>query len=301
MTGWRIVTRRIIARVTRIERLVPRFSAQFRMRRIGGHVIASYFCTFALRDESPLALVVSVTLIVAYYRYTNLRTLNKQMQPPKPQIILEFDRVLFDTDGYLAGLAEAVRALGAEKSFWNAALAQATSSQPLNLGSLASHLADATGLDRGELLKALQTETDDGVWYLYPDARPFFDHFRERADLYLLTSGDPELQTAKIEATGIHHYFQDIVITNTPKSQDKKLPLSSVSRALFLSDSVAEMMDLGGRFRWSYLLHVNRAQETLPPNFSLRSFATLREAAPTVAEIVQAETIPEPADAHIQG
>lgn len=210
--------------------------------------------------------------------------------PEKPLIVLDFDRVLFDTDGYLASLCEAAQRFGITREGWQSAYRKRPAGSVFTFQSIADNLAKKFDVDAAELVAAMKEETADAVWFLFADARPFLERLHEIADVYLLTFGSAIEQEAKIDGTGIRHFFKDIAITEESKSANRQLPISSVSQAIFLNDSVSEMLELGGLYRWSYHLHINRAGSDVPPNFPFQSFGSLREAEPAVLSLVDTQT-----------
>ncbi len=205
--------------------------------------------------------------------------------PQKPLLILDLDRVLFDTDAYLTALGESLQPFGVTKDAWNRSLRQATG--PFRLREQADTVAAAIDADATELHQALERESADAVWFLHPDARPFLDDIREVAELHLLTRGDPDFQKLKLQQTGLERYFSGQTIAVEPK-EEAKLPVSTVGQAVFISDDVSELLALGGRYRWSRHVHINREGRDVPPNFPFPSFASLGEAAPKIRELVGA-------------
>jgi FMN phosphatase YigB (HAD superfamily) len=208
------------------------------------------------------------------------------MDKQKTPIVLDFDRVLFDTESYLVGLREAAGAFGVTKDHW--ADAGKKREGAFDLKVHADNLGKTAGADPAAILEAMLAETDDAIWYLFADSRPFLEEMREVSNLHLLTYGSDSFQTLKIEKTGLEPYFKSVTVTEEPKVDTPDLPVSSVDQAIFINDNIQEMLDMGGKYRWSHHLHVNRAGAPLPPNFPFRSFASLREATPFIRQLMDA-------------
>lgn len=214
----------------------------------------------------------------------------------KPIIILDFDRVLFDTEGYIDSLYESVKPFGVTRDIWHKAYVRREPEEAFNFKSLARQLASYTGKDAEDFIKAMKQETNDAVWYLFADARPFLEAVHKEAELHLLTFGARHEQELKIAATGIAGYFKGVIITDELKVLNQSLPISSVGRAIFINDSIKELMELGGMYRWSTHLHINRYGRELPADFPFPSFNGLADALPGVKGLMNTQTAGDATD-----
>lgn len=188
------------------------------------------------------------------------------------KIILDFDGVLFDSAGFKDGLYEAVRPFGVTREKWLKAVDSRDADGVFRLSRQAELLSG--GRRDKAMIKAMQTEAADALWYLYADARPFLDRLSPHAELHLVTFGDPELQQLKIDATNIRSYFASVQIVTESKAH-VKLPVSTVDRAIFINDSVKEMTEMAGVYRWAMHLHVNRGGSDVPSTMPFESFGSL--------------------------
>lgn len=202
-------------------------------------------------------------------------------------LILDFDRVLFDTEAYILGLREVAKGFGVSRQVWQTAYKQRGADGLFRLSHLAEVLAAKTNQAAEPILRAFEAETADGVWYLHADARPFLEHVAPVSQLYLLTLGDEAVQRQKLVGTGISEHFQDTFIVQEPKAQASVAPLSSVSQAVFINDNIAEMLEVAQKYRWARHIHINRAGQELPPNFSIPSFPNLQAAEPAVLGLLK--------------
>jgi FMN phosphatase YigB (HAD superfamily) len=203
--------------------------------------------------------------------------------PSKPAIVIDFDRVLFDTDAYVAGIRQSVGQVGVTRSHWDAAYQDRGDDQVLRIDRLLTNLAERSGKPRAQIQEAFERETGEAMWYLYADAREFLEAFKPVADVYLLSFGCKEWQGRKIEAVGIKDFFKSATIVEVPKADAKDVPVPSVSQAIFINDNQSEMLDMARRYRWARHLHINRAGDDLPPGFPFPSYPDLRTAAPAIA------------------
>lgn len=214
----------------------------------------------------------------------------------KPVIILDFDEVLFDTEGYKVSLYESVKPFGVTNDVWQRAYVGREADEAFGFRGLANRLAEAVDAPIEAMIEAMARETSDAVWYLFADARPFLEAVQPNSEVYLLTYGNHREQKAKIAATGIGRYFKDVIITDESKALNKYLPVSSVSRAIFINDNVQEMLEFGGIYRWSTHLHINRYDRELPADFPFPSFRRLADALPHVQGLVDTQAAGQVAD-----
>lgn len=204
-------------------------------------------------------------------------------ESPKPAIVIDFDRVLFDTDAYIAGLRHAVEQVGVTRDQWDAAYKDRGDDQVLRIDRLLSNLAEQSKVPRKTIQEAFDRETQEAMWYLYADAREFLQAFQPVADVYLLSFGCKEWQNKKLDAVGIKDFFTTTTIVEEPKAEAKDVPVPSVSQAIFINDNKAEMLDMARRYRWARHLHINRDRGDLPAGFPFPSYPDLRTAAPAIA------------------
>lgn len=73
-------------------------------------------------------------------------------------------------------------------------------------------LAQNKKLDENDLLLSFQEVIDSAREFLYPDTKSFLDNLKKmpKKNLFLLTFGQDEFQQAKIGASGIKEYFDQI-------------------------------------------------------------------------------------------
>jgi FMN phosphatase YigB (HAD superfamily) len=201
----------------------------------------------------------------------------------KPAIVIDFDRVLFDTDAYIAGLRHAVGQVGVTRAQWDAAYQDRGEDKVLRIDRLLTNLAERSGKPLEEITAAFDRETEEAMWYLYADAREFLEAFQPVADVYLLSFGAKDWQSRKLEAVGVKDFFKTMTIVEEPKAEAKDVPVPSVSQAIFINDNKSEMLDVARRYRWARHLHINRAGDELPAGFPFPSYPDLRTAAPAIA------------------
>lgn len=201
-------------------------------------------------------------------------------------IVLDFDRVLFDADAYVAGLRDAVRAFNVDQPTWDTAYADRDEDGVFRVNRLVKNLAAATGQSESRIRQAIDQETAEAIWYLYADSRAFLDRFRDRASLYLLTFGCQEFQRQKIAAAGLGRYFDEVTIVEKPKAESGDLPVSPVQQAVFLNDNQREMLELARNYRWAAHFHVNRDGAKLPADFPFPSYADLATAGDAVEALI---------------
>lgn len=209
------------------------------------------------------------------------------MTSGRTAIILDFDRTLFDADAYKLGLRDAVKGFGVTKAIWDEAYEEANGA--VRFKPFVELMAKRTGRSVEQLLRAIEKETAEAIWYLYADSREFLEEFAPVSRMFLLTYSDPYIQRQKIAAVGLSQYFQEVTVVDEPKAESGKLPISAVDQAIFINDNVDEMLELARVYRWAHHLHINRAGKPLPPRFAFPSFRDLRSAALRVRDIITAE------------
>lgn len=216
----------------------------------------------------------------------------------RPNIILDFDRVLFDTNSAYFGLHDAVRPFGVTSDVWQATLtALRQSGEVFQPRVLAAMLAKRTNRPAQLIEQALEEENAEASWYVYADAKPFLEHFAQSSALHLLTYGDQGYQSRKLAACGLNHYFASMHIVSTPKAEYDQLPINSVQRAIFINDDLSEMLDLARRYRWASHIQIARANVDVATDSRIPAFATLPEASNLITRLLNTEAVGEQPDA----
>lgn len=208
-------------------------------------------------------------------------------------LVLDFDRVLFDTDGHNSGLLDAVRGLGVSRAMWDKAYDDRDEDGVFRIERFTSKLAVVSGKPPEELKAAIDRETAEAIWYLYPDSRDFLERFTGRTVLYLLTFGCQHLQRQKIAAVGLGRYFESVTVVEKPKAESGQLPISSVQQAIFINDNFQEMYELARLYRWATHLHINRMGAELPADFPFPSYRDLASAGDAIEALLadRAQTV----------
>ena len=133
-------------------------------------------------------------------------------------ILLDFDHTLFDTDRFFwVDLKSAFARFGVPDDAWEKSY---EAIWPLGY-TLAKHLDELERLGviagqdiRRTMLDTLEADFSDLRPYLFPDVPAFLEAARRREfDLILLSFGDPDWQSYKVQTSGIAPLFRKIIYT----------------------------------------------------------------------------------------
>jgi len=133
-------------------------------------------------------------------------------------ILLDFDHTLFDTDRFFwVDLKSAFARFGVLEDAWEKSY---EAIWPVGY-SLAKHLDELERLGviagqdiRRTMLDTLEADFSDLRPYLFPDVPAFLEAARRREfDLILLSFGDPDWQSYKVQTSGIAPLFRKIIYT----------------------------------------------------------------------------------------
>lgn len=178
-------------------------------------------------------------------------------------IIIDFDYTLFDTEHLRRKLIASLQSFGISEEQYRHAERQLKQKQ---MYTLEAHMQFLLCYP----LQKVYEIVDDSRDCVYPDAIPFLKKIRSLTTIAsdaaesktpdceegfcvggseqqsnrmtLFSLGNPEWQRRKIDGSGLVHFFDDIVLVDTPKELHReKLNIASGSDTLYISDRGSEI------------------------------------------------------------
>lgn len=161
-------------------------------------------------------------------------------------IILDFDYTLFNAASLKR---EMMRKLGVSQKVFNQTykLAVATHKNSHDY-SVLKHLEliakQRSGFNLRDGKKIVDSVLNESAKHMYAQSYNFLKNLSARGyKLILVTRGNQDWQSLKIKNTGVHNYFDKIIISPKWKTQGLKKMLKLVKRGYFVSDHIDEVKD----------------------------------------------------------
>ena len=124
------------------------------------------------------------------------------------KIYIDFDGTMFDTNRFYHDFLKICNQYGITDGEVNSLQTQLGGL--FNLDEFAKKIGNDYKLD-AEFLKQVESLYDKK--YLYSDVIDFLEKYYQKNDLYILSYGEPNYQTKKINCCHIDKYFKEIIIT----------------------------------------------------------------------------------------
>jgi hypothetical protein len=165
-------------------------------------------------------------------------------------LILDFDHTLFDAEEFKQALRDRFSLFGiSSDQFDTSYLSIKEELGFYNYQEHMKNLAQQNDLDENDLLTSFQEIIDTAKEFLYSDTISFLHAVKKipNSSIYLFTFGQDRFQTAKIEASGIKDYFNEIVDTT-----DSKVDLIEIgekaSDTVLVNDRGSEIDEIKQKF-----------------------------------------------------
>lgn len=173
----------------------------------------------------------------------------------KPMFIIDFDDTLFDTQRYHRAHLEAVADLGVTPEvYWQSYRESRLDDEGNFVYNIERHAAQLKlkGFDEKEVKKRFDCLAERVKEFLFDDAHDFLKDLKSTGKtMVLLTWGCPEFQRyAKVEASGISHYFDEVLYTRVPKRHRlvELFEKNKIDSVWFINDKPEETVELSKLF-----------------------------------------------------
>lgn len=133
------------------------------------------------------------------------------------KIYIDFDGTLFNTDKYTKDYMNIFSYYHINSDLFDEVKTLLSHNSLFNINKIIDYLIKNYNIDKSlkeQVGKLLNNS------YIYPDVKESLNNLIDNGyELYLLTYGDKEFQSNKIDSSNITNYFKDIIITNKNKSE----------------------------------------------------------------------------------
>lgn len=179
------------------------------------------------------------------------------------KLIFDFDHTLFRTSKFLEQVCSAYKTHGVNrevffKTYQESRMGVRDWKPEIQLALLEKEgnidiAACRNGL--GEIMGACRK-------FLYEDAFPVLEVLRSSHELFLVSHGEDSFQHAKVNASGISSFFQEVIITS---DVTKVTPLSSIvdgegKNSVFIEDNPLALVESKKVFPWLTTVRINRGE-----------------------------------------
>ncbi len=182
-------------------------------------------------------------------------------------VLVDFDHTLFNTTLLTIRLRQAAASLGVDqeifKSSYDAVVSQIESQYGYDPAEQANLIVRALGRSElaGPLRKKFQQTLDSGQDYLYPDSIEFLSKLKELgATVILLSRGQFEWQSRKIDSVGIKRLFNRVEITPTSKADLIAHKIRRDDRMIFITDNSSEIEFVKDRLSYVEIIQIIRPE-----------------------------------------
>lgn len=133
------------------------------------------------------------------------------------KIIFDLDHTLFDMSSMHEALLEAATNLGVTEEVYQLAYNKTTSWKVFALDHFVMQLEKRCKVPSADLQRQLKKIADMSEIFVYPDTNAALEALKQDHTLYLLSWGDSEWQSNKINQSGIAHHFEEVLTVSNVK------------------------------------------------------------------------------------
>lgn len=158
------------------------------------------------------------------------------------KIFLDFDDVIFNTKSFFEKLKRVYIPFGISSEVFETTYQELKKEQAENWIGYSSdvHIAklqENFSVDKQELQKAIKSFVDDTREFVFPDVKDFLQWAKKNAySVSVLSFGNQEFQTQKIQSTKLSDYFEKIIVTDKDKSEALLAENMSPEKTWFFDD-----------------------------------------------------------------
>lgn len=170
-------------------------------------------------------------------------------------IVLDWDGVVFDDDAFKTAIFTALSKYGLSITELDTLYQSSKDHNGYNDRALAKAVAGQTNVTVDEAFNAIQAvvaQTEQE--FVYPDALEFLRSAHSKHRIVVLTAGNEMIQSAKIAASGLESYIDDVVIVSVAGTEHNKANalqsmVSQYDSVLFYDDKISTILHLHEVFR----------------------------------------------------
>ena len=178
---------------------------------------------------------------------------------------IDFDRTLFDTDGFETALAQSMDSLIDEAEFrrtYKEVLKSFDEGYNYTIERHAQILENIHGIPRDITISNLSSIFHEAGEFMFPDSYSFLDSVHHD-HLILLSFGNKSTQEMKIKASNLEKYFKTILITSEHK-HTITLPTEISESTIFLNDNRIENKQLRLLYPQAQFIEIQRISKDIP-------------------------------------
>lgn len=180
------------------------------------------------------------------------------------KLIYDFDHTLFDTNAMRNDMACLFEKQGLnQEDFFMLFIPYFVANQHFAIDTFAELIAQAIEKKpKSYVTKRLKSFLSDLRKYLYSDTLSVIMKSKKIGENILLTLGDKDFQSRKVQGSTIKKYFSEIIYTEEDKSKIK-LPIKKSEKGVyFINDKLSELVDLQKKYPHATMVWINRYNES---------------------------------------
>lgn len=158
------------------------------------------------------------------------------------KLFLDFDRTLYDLDGMFEETISIWADFGIDRAAWFDAKKGFSrgSGEKGPCYTIVEHARRTGRLDESDcrdLEARMRALWKDGRRFVFPGVPDFLLSAKKRGwETHLLTFGDEEMQTAKVEGSGLRTYLDSVIVTQQDKWREIENRVSERDTVVFVDD-----------------------------------------------------------------
>lgn len=158
------------------------------------------------------------------------------------KIIFDFDHTVFNMSLMHEQIIEVLEMIGVSREEYLSIYEDVTRWRLFTVKALAQRIERRKGIDRSEIISALETVVEESAKYVYDDVIQSMKHLKEEGHkIFLLSWGDPSWQEKKLKHSGLAEYVDEAVCVAQMKADYLKQMKRDDEILVMVDDKPAEI------------------------------------------------------------
>jgi hypothetical protein len=175
------------------------------------------------------------------------------------KIVFDFDHTLFDMSSMHEALEEGITDLGVPIDTYRSAYYKATSWKVFTVNALASQLHKRNKVKPSDVAKAFNKVAEVSDIFVYPDVHEHVDLMKSDGhELLLLSWGDSDWQTKKIDLSKIKHHFNQVLTVSNMKVDALQSWCDEGCEVVVVDDKPAELRAIHSMYPDFHFIRMRR-------------------------------------------
>ena len=195
------------------------------------------------------------------------------------KFIYDFDHTLFDTNAMRSDMGRLFEKQGLkQEDFFMLFIPYFVSNQHFAIDTFAELIQQSIkDKTKTYIKKRLTSFLSDLRKYLYKDTLETIMNTKKAGDNILLTLGDKDFQSRKVQGSTIKKYFSDTIYTEEDKSSIKLPVKKSDKDVYFINDKLSELVKLQKKYPNAGMIWINRYNEDTKASKSIHTITSLSQ------------------------